>query len=168
MKMNFDEEEPYDLNIWVESDKTLEEFEISLASVISPISISDHAFTLGDIDASIHVPNLQPPIFPVIPSPRYSFRVDVPTTPWSFWARLDRVFAFSIAAGLRSKFSCRYLITADQSFFTLFSGTNLPFYINILYPPTCSGELVSTIGKPKDSIRLSIPNAVEQGAAVNP
>ena len=166
--MNFDEEDHYDLNIWVESDKTLEEFEISLASVISPIRVLDHAFTLGDIGASIQIPKIQPPIFADIPSLKYSFRIDVPTTPWNFWADLDRIFAFSIASGLRSKFSCRYLITADLTFFILFSGTNLPYHINTLYPPISSGELISTIGKPEDCIRLSIPNSVEQGAAVNP
>lgn len=156
----FDDSEPYDLNIWVESTKSLDEFEHSLAAVVAPLQIQDHRFTLGEIVCAVHaVSDDQPPTFPGIPTARYAFRIDVPTTPWNFWARFDRVLAFALASGLRSKFSCRYLITADLDFFALFSGTNLPYYINDCFPPLTTGEVGLTAGPSDKYLRVHIPKA---------
>ena len=160
MSATFDDSEPYDLNIWVESTKSLEAFEQSLAAVIAPLAIRDHKFALGEIDCAVHVVgDGQPPSFPGIPTAHYSFRIDVPTTPWNFWARFDRVLAFAVASGLRSKFSCRYLITADLNFFALFSGTNLPFYLNECFPPLNTGEVGFALGTSDQYHRVCIPKA---------
>jgi hypothetical protein len=140
MNAMWDESECYDLNVWVETSKSLEEFEQSLTSVIAPLAIRNHQFSLGDINCTIHViSDGQPPNFSGIPMVKYAFRVDVPVTPWDFWAHFDRILAFSIASGLRSKFSCRYLVTANLDFFAFFSGTNLPCYFNDCYTPLISG-----------------------------
>lgn len=156
----FDDKERYELNVWVESTKSLDVFEQSLAAVIAPLVIRDHRFALGEIDCIVHaLSDNQPPSFPGIPAVHYSFRIDVPTTPWNFWAHFDRILAFAIASGLRSKFSCRYLVTADLDFFALFSGTNLPFYFNDCFPPLMSGELAFALGPPNDCHRVSIPRA---------
>ena len=160
MSEMFDDSEPYDLNIWVESTKSLEEFEHSLAAVIAPLHIQDHRFTLGEIVCAVHVVSEdQPPTFPGIPAARYAFRIDVPTTPWNFWARFDRVLAFALASGLRTKFSCRYLITAGMDFFALFSGTNLPYYINECFPPLTTGEVGLTTGPSDKYHRFTYPSA---------
>lgn len=55
MSATFDDSEPYDLNIWVESTKSLKAFEQSLAAVTAPLAIRDHKFALGEIDCAVHV-----------------------------------------------------------------------------------------------------------------
>ena len=156
--MQFDDTEPYELNLWIESNKTTEEFESSLSKIIVPLTITNHQFALGNIIASINYNlDIQPPKFPGVPEVRYSFRIDIPTTPWNFWASFDRIFGFAVLSGLRSKFDCKYLMTADMKFFTFFSGTNLPHYFNELYPPFASGELGHFLRPPEKCVRLSIP-----------
>lgn len=158
--MQFDDTEPYDLNLWIESNKTIEDFESSLSKIIAPLVIKDHQFALGEIIATIsHNLDVQPPIFAGVPDVRYSFRIDIPTTPWNFWASFDRIFGFAVLSGLRSKFDCRYLITADMTFFVFFSGTNLPHYFNGQYPPFDSGELGHLLRPAEKCVRLSVSKA---------
>jgi len=59
------------------------------------------------------------------------------------WGCFDQQFAFALTLGLRTKFSCRYMVTADDDFFIAYSGTNLPMYINTSYKPWTSGELAA-------------------------
>jgi hypothetical protein len=53
-KMQFDDAEPYALNLWIESNKTIEEFESSLSKIIAPLVITNHQFALGEIIATIN------------------------------------------------------------------------------------------------------------------
>ena len=154
----WDDDEPYDLNVWVETTKPPVEFERVLASAIAPLEIRDHRFSLLDIDCSVHaIGEAQPPNFPGVPETRYSFRIDVPTKPWDFSGVFDRVLPFAVASSLRGKFSCRYLVTAELDFFVLFSGTNQPFYYNDLFPPFRTGELGFIVDSSDRWHRLSIP-----------
>ncbi len=125
MNQSFDDNQCYTLNLWVVSDKTIDEFEGSLADVICPLTIHDHKFELGEVSCEIFWDlDLQPPPFAGVPRPIYSFRIDVDVVDYNLWAKMDRVFVFALSSALRSKFSCEYLITADLNFFTFFSGTN--------------------------------------------
>ena len=157
MRAPWDDDEPYDLNVWIESTKSLEEFEHTLGRVIAPLEIRNHRFSLGEIDCAVHTVETQPRIFPDVPTARYAFRINVPTKPWDFWGSFDRILPFAIASGLRGKFSCRYLVTAGLDFFVLFSGTNQPFYYNDLFPPLVSGELGFIVGPSDRWHSVSIP-----------
>src|SRR4051812_19231834 len=142
MKAPWDDDEPYDFSVWVESTKSLSDFEAIVGNVIAPVEIHDHKFAIGESECTIRpIGEDQPPSFPGVPVAQYGFRIDVPTQPWDFWGSIDRIIPFALSAGLRGKFSCKYLITADDDFFVLFSGTNQPRYYNSLFPPFGTGEL---------------------------
>ena len=154
----WDDDEPYQLNLWVESTKSAEEFERVLGSVVEPLEIHDHTFRFGNVDCAIYtVAESQPPRFSDIPVAHYSFRIDVPAYPWDFWGWFNHIIPFAVAGGLRGKFSCRYLITAEPDFFVLFSGTNQPSYYNDLFPAFHTGELGFIAGSSDRWHRVSIP-----------
>ena len=138
----FDDDQCYTLNIWVESSKTQNEFERSLSSIITPIEIHNHRFSMGQIEASIVANRSQSqPVFEGVPNYHYSHRIDVEVVDYEIWASLDKVFAFAIASRIRTKFTTNYLMTVDEEIFVQFSGTNKPQIINSSYPPWNSGEL---------------------------
>lgn len=136
-----DDDWDYDLSLWISTDKSLEEFEQSLSDIIYPVSISNHHFELGAIKCTIEEVNTQPLSYPGVPNQEYSFRIIVPIVTYLIWGLFDRQFALSLTTGMRSKFTCQYLITDDNDNFIMHSGTNLPVYINLNYPPWSSGEL---------------------------
>jgi hypothetical protein len=154
----WDDDEPYQLNVWVESTRSQSEFERVLTSAIEPLEVRDHRFSFLDVHCAVHaIADEQPPTFAGVPTARYSFRIDVPTKSWDFSGAFDRIIPFAVASGLRGKFSCRYLITADLNFFVLFSGTNQPFYYNDLFPPFHTGGLGFVVGSSDRWHRVSIP-----------
>jgi len=155
-KQFFDEEYGYDLLIWVETSKSFNEFESSLAHIIDPISIDNHKFKLGAIDCEIRKVNPgDAPTFPEIPSAEYLYCVIVPKVDYLIWGCIDLHFAFALTLGLRTKFSCRYMVTAEDDFFIAYSGTNLPMYLNIFYEPWVSGELNAF--RQLENIEVQIP-----------
>jgi hypothetical protein len=152
----FDEEDGYDLLVWVETTKSLDEFESSLAQIIAPIQIDNHKFKLGAIGCEIRgVDSMEAPIFPAIPAAEYRYCVIVPKVDYLIWGCFDHLFAFSITLGLRTKFSCRYMVTANDDFFVAYSGTHLPMYLNTLYEPWVSGELIAF--RLPENIEVQIP-----------
>lgn len=157
----YNEEGGYEIEIWVETSKSLEEFEATLANVIHPLSIEDHQFSLGGIKCDVHCLGCpeEVPVFEGVPQVEYSFGISVRKVDYDLWGSIDHHFAFAMAWGLRGKFSCRYLITANIEFFICQAGANLPTYINTCYKPWVSGELVNyrqTSNKP--TIELHIPS----------
>jgi len=140
----FDEEYGYDIMIWVESTKSFVEFEASLAHILAPVRIENHKFNLGAIECEIRSVNPnEAPMFPDIPSAEYRYCIVVPKVDHLIWGCFDQQFAFALSLGLRTKFSCRYMVTAQDAFFIAYSGTNLPMYINTFYKPWTSGELAA-------------------------
>jgi hypothetical protein len=125
----------YFLELWVETEKSLEEFESSLAHVVEPLVITNHEFKLGAILCRICEPEDQPPKFPGVPLHHYSYTIQFQIVDYLIWGCIDRQFAYAVAVGLRVRFSCNYLTTKGSRGFVLFSGTNQPTYINLLYPP---------------------------------
>ena len=155
----YDEEGGYEVEIWVETAKPLEEFETCLSRVIEPLEIQNHEFNLGGIDCSVQSikDEWEIPDFAGVPKAEYSICVTVEKVNYSPWGAVDLHFAFAIAWGLRGKFSCRYLITANCNFFICHAGTNLPTYINTHYEPWASGELNSYRARNKKTIELYLP-----------
>ena len=152
----FDEEYGYELLIWVETAKSITEFESSLSHILDPIPIEDHKFNLGAIKCEIR--NLTPhdaPTFPAIPSAIYRYCIVVPIVDYLIWGCIDRQFAFALTLGIRTKFSCRYMVTADDDFFVAFSGTNLPMYLNTCYKPWVTGDLA--LFRQAENIEVRIP-----------
>lgn len=155
-KQFFDEEYGYDLLVWVETSKSFDEFESSFAHIIDPISIEKHKFKLGAIDCEIRSVNPgDAPTFPGIPSAEYRYCVIVPKVDYLIWGCFDHQFAFAMTLGLRTKFSCRYMVTANEDFFVAYSGTNLPMYLNTSYKPWVSGELIAF--RQLENIEVQIP-----------
>ena len=140
-KDEYDDDWDHDLLIWVKVDKSLEEFEESLSAIIDPIPIQDQEFQLGAIRCKIIIPESSTPTFPGVPKEVYNFVISVPVVTYLIWGCFDRQFALSLARGMRSKFQCRYLITTDNEYFVMYSGTDLPPYFNPGYPPWQSGAL---------------------------
>lgn len=166
----YDESGGYQIEIWVETTKSLEEFETCLSSVIHPLVIENHEFALGSISCSVQSANGevqdpeypdgdQYPVFEGVPQVEYSFYITVQTIDYDLWSAIDRHFAFAIVTWLSYKFSCRYLITADCEFLICQSGTNLPTYINTCYEPWTTGELVHYRARwNRKTIELHIPS----------
>ena len=155
-KQFFDEEYGYDLLVWVETSKSFDEFESSLTQIINPITIEKHKFKLGAIDCEIRSVNPgDAPTFPEIPSAEYHYCVMVPKVDYLIWGFVDLQFAFALTLGLRTKFSCRYMVTAEDDFFIAYSGTNLPMYLNTFYEPWVSGELNAF--RQLENIEVQIP-----------
>ena len=157
----YNEEGGYEIEIWVETTKTLEELESCLSSIIHPLVIEDHKFKLGSIECDVQTVNDDPPVptFDGVPNVEYSFCITVPKKDYDIWGAIDHHFAFAIAWGLRRRLSGRYLITADCEFFICHSGANLPTYINTCYGPWASGEMVCY--RPRNNkklIELHIPS----------
>ena len=156
----YDEEGGYEIEIWVETAKSIEEFELCLSRVIEPLTIHNHEFNLGGICCSVQTVENEAeiPNFSGVPEAKYSFCVTVQKVDYDLWSAIDLHFAFAIAWGLRGKFSCRYLITADCEFFICHAGTNLPTYINTCYEPWTSGELNSYRARNKKTVELYLPS----------
>jgi hypothetical protein len=161
----FDEENGYDILIWVESTKSFVEFEVSLSHIINPISIENHKFKLGAIECQILSLNPdEAPTFTNIPSAEYHYCIVVPKLDYLIWGCFDLQFAFALTLGLRTRFSCRYMVTAGDDFFVAYSGTNLPLYINTRYKPWTSGELVAF--RQLDNVEVQIPKPSSEEHAV--
>jgi hypothetical protein len=137
----FDDDWDYEIRIWVETDKSLSEFEESLATIIAPVTLNNHEFSLGAINCKVLSVKEQPPNFLGVPNARYSLMIIVPVVTYIIWSLFDRQFALSLTVGIRRRFNCRYLVTADEEMLIMYSGTNLPIYINRKYPAWQSGEL---------------------------
>ena len=136
-----DDDWDYDLSIWVSSEKSFEQFENSLSDIIEPIPIVDHCFDLGAINCTIEEVDIQPQNYAGVPTQEYKFKVTIPVVTYLIWGLFDRRFALSLTLGMRTKFTCQYLVTDDDDNFIMYSGTNLPVYFNLNYPPWLSGEL---------------------------
>jgi len=96
----WDDDEPYQLNVWVESTKSQPEFERVLTSAIEPLEVRDRRFSFLDVHCTVHaIGDEQPPTFPGVPAARYSFRIDVPTKSWDFSGLFDRILPFAVASG---------------------------------------------------------------------
>jgi hypothetical protein len=137
----FDDDWDYEIWIWVETEKSLAQFEESLARIIAPVTLDNHEFSLGAINCKVLPTEEQPPSFPGVPNAHYSFIIIVPVVTYIIWSLFDKQFALSLTVGMRTKFNCRYLVTADEEMFVMYSGTNLPIYINRKYAAWQSGEL---------------------------
>ena len=160
----YNEEGGYDIEIWVETTKTFEEFESCLSHIIHPLVIENHEFNLGGIKCGVQAVDseIQVPTFGGVPEVEYSFCITVRKVDYDLWGNLDHHFAFAIAWSLRSKFSCRYLISAQCEFFICHAGANLPTYINTCYEPWSSGEMVCyRTPYNKKTIELHIPSTDE-------
>jgi len=140
-----DDDWDYDLILWVSSNKSLEQFEESLSDILEPIPIVNHSFDLGKIHCVIEEADIAPKNYAGVPIEKYQFKVIVPVVTYLIWGLIDRRFAMSLTLGLRTKFTCKYLVTDDSENFIMYSGTNLPVYYNANYPPWMSGELGSFI-----------------------
>ena len=157
----YNEEYGYEIEIWVETTKSLEEFELCLSNIIDPLIIENHTFNLGGIACDIQAVTSETaiPTFEGVPQVEYSIYVTVHKKGYDIWDAIDHHFAFAIAQALRTKFSCSYLITADGEFFIYQGGANLPTYINTCYKPLVSGELVCyRTPNNRKTIELSIPS----------
>jgi hypothetical protein len=169
----YDESRSYVIEIWVETTKSLEEFETCLSQVIHPLVIENHEFRLGGISCGVYSATgeiqdpedvqgsdgTQYPTFEGVPQVEYSCCIMVEIIDYDLWSAIDRHFAFAIASGISYKFSCRYLITANCEFFICQSGTNLPTYINTCYRPWTTGELVNyRARRNRKTIELHIPS----------
>ncbi|MGI8732840.1 MAG: hypothetical protein ACR2LM_06015 [Pyrinomonadaceae bacterium] len=161
----FDEEYGYDIMIWVETTKSFVEFEASLSHIIDPVPIENHKFKLGAIGCEIRSVNPnQAPTFPDIPSAEYRYCIAVPKSDLLIWGCFDHQFAFALTLGLRTRFSCRYMVTAEDDFFIAYSGTNLPMYLNTYYKPWASGELAAFRELENKEVRL--PKVEAKGTAL--
>ena len=56
---------------------------------------------------------------------------------------------YALTLGMRTKFLCKYLVTADPKFFVMYSGCHEPYYVNLNYQPYSNGELM---GNPREKI----------------
>ena len=137
----FDDDWDYDIRLWIETDKSLSQFEESLAKIIAPVTLNNHEFSLGAVDCKVLSAEQQPPNFTGIPDAHYSFIIIVPVVTNIIWGLFDKQFALSLTVGIRTRFNCRYLVTADEEMLIMYSGTNLPIYINRKYPSWQRGEL---------------------------
>src|SRR5687767_12225762 len=121
----FDDDLDYEIWIWVETDKSLAQFEESLTKLIAPVRLNNYEFSLGAIHCKVMPAEEQPPSFPGVPHAHYSFIIIVPIVTYIIWGLFDRQFALSLTVGMRAKFNCRYLVTTDEEMFIMYSGTNL-------------------------------------------
>ena len=141
IKEEYDDDWNYDLLIWVKADKSFEEFEQSLSAIIDPVVIEEQKFQLGAIRCKISIPESTAPKFLGVPAQDYNFLISVQLETCLIWGCFDKQFALSLTIGMRAKFQCHYLVTTDDEYFVMYSGTNLPLYFNPGYPPWRSGEL---------------------------
>ena len=137
----FDEDWDYEIWIWVETDKSLAQFEESLAKIIAPVTLNNHEFSVGAINCRVLAAEQHPPSFPGVPDAQYSFIIVVPVVTYIIWGLFDKQFALSLTVGMRTSFNCRYLVTAEEEMLIMYSGTNLPMYINRKYEAWQRGEL---------------------------
>jgi hypothetical protein len=155
MNDNWDDDWDYNLLIRVKVDKTFSEFEKSISKILYPIKITNHTFSLGPIVCTIDTIEKQAPDYSGIPKEDYNFMISVPCVTYIIWGLIDKHFALAIVEGMRAKFECKYLVTADDDCFILYSGTNLPYYINTRYQPL-GNSILSTLIQDKTVHKLNI------------
>ena len=135
----------YELSIWIQpvNQKSFCDFKESLRSIIHPLELSLNEFNLGGISCRISEVQKQPPKFDGVPSEKYAFCITIDIPSEIIWGLIARQFAIALTVGVRTKFESRYLVTNEVDCFILFSGTNLPQYINSNYESWNNGELNS-------------------------
>jgi len=151
-----DEDWDVDISIWVSSKKNLHEFEESLSRIIEPVVIENKSFSIGAINIQIKEVTEQPRLYEGVPDTEYSYKLVVPTTQCLIWGCFDKKVVYAITLGLRTKFSCDYLVTTDSEDFIFYSGTNKPYYLNSNYQPCVNGELLPVFEDRKQVIELHI------------
>ena len=145
-----------DISIWVSTEKTAVEFEASLSQIISPVLIENGIFCVGAIEIQVKNVKEQPKPYEGIPQDRYAFELVVPTTQGIIWGCFDKKVVYAITLGLRTKFTCSYLVTTDSEDFVFYSGTNKPYYLNSNYQPCINGELLPVFKDRSQVVELRI------------
>ena len=84
----FDDDWDYEIWIWVETDKSLAQFEECLTKLIAPVRLNNHEFSLGAIHCKVMPAEEQPPSFPGVAHAHYSFIIIVPIVLISFGGSL--------------------------------------------------------------------------------
>jgi hypothetical protein len=141
-KNQYDDSCEHELSIWVSTVKSHEEFVEALEKIIYPVPILNGKFSVGGIEAEIKDVKEQPPSYLGVPSPAYSYVIVIASTPYLIWGAIDKRFVYALTLGLRTKFLCKYLVTAEPNFFVMYSGSHEPYYINLNYPACANGELI--------------------------
>ena len=133
----------YELTIWIQpvNQKSFCDFKESLSSIIHPLELCSNEFELGGIACRISEVQKQPPTFDNVPYAKYVFCITIDIPGEIIWGLIARQFAIALTVGIRTKFESRYLVTNEEDCFILFSGTNLPQYINSNYESWNNGEL---------------------------
>jgi hypothetical protein len=145
-----------ELIIWIAPvhKKSLSEFQKSLDFIIEPLKVVSNEFAVGGIYCNISEATEQPPEFSGVPIEKYDFCITVETNDLIIWGLIARQFAIALTIGIRTRFESRYLVTNDDDCFILFSGTNLPQYINANYESWKNGEFNRF--KSEDSIAIGV------------
>lgn len=131
----WDDDWDYQICIWVQTDKSFEEFVRSVKKILDPIEFRGSKFSLGMIDCMIEKKSDLIPAFNGVPSEEYSYVIKVPIGTELIWSSFDKSFVMGLALTLKQTCRCKYLIIADDDFFVAFSGSSLPLYINKQYRP---------------------------------
>jgi len=155
-EIEIDDDWDVDISIWVSTRKTLEEFETSLSQIIDPVVIKNGIFNIGAIEILVKGVTQQPKHYEGVPEDKYAFELIVPTTQGLIWGCFDKKVVYAITLGLRTKFSCNYLVTTDSGEFVFYSGTNKPYFINLNYQPCINGELLPAVKEKSQVIELRI------------
>ena len=149
----WDDDWDYDVNLWVQTEKTLDEFVYAIKKILG-ISFDKNNFTVGNINCEIINAIDFPSRFEGVPEETYSYVIRIPTCTGLIWSSIDKPFIMGLALSIQYAFKCKYLITADDDFFIAFSGSAEPLYLNTRYRPW-SKEL-SVFSENQKKIELSL------------
>jgi hypothetical protein len=156
VEIEIDDEWETDISIWVSTEKTEAEFEASLSQIIYPVVIENGIFSIGAIEIQIKNVKEQPKPYEGVPQDKYAFEIVVPTTQDLIWGCFDKKVVYAITLGLRTKFSCAYIVTTDSEELVFYSGTNKPYYLNSNYQPCINGELLPVFNDRSQVVELRI------------
>ncbi len=154
MSEYWDDDWDYEICIWVQVDKSFEEFVASMKKLIAPISFDESNFSLGKIGCRIERNTNTSPVFDGVPEEEYFYLIKIPISTDLIWSAFDKPFAMGLVLTMKHSFRCKYLITADDDFFVTFSGSSQPWYINTRYRPW--GAELQTFLEDQETIELSV------------
>lgn len=149
----WDDDWDYEISLWVQSEKSFDEFVGALRKILD-VAFDENHFSIGNIDCEVGRPVGLAPKFDGVPDETYSYVISVPISTELIWSAINKSFVMGLALSIKYAFKCKYLITTDDDFFIAFSGSQEPLYLNTKYRPW-SKEL-SVFVDEKKKIELSL------------